>query len=952
MRDSILRSVFITIVFCLGIISLPANAALSHDPSLTWQTLHSKNFRVHFHDGLKQHAGRVADIAEDVHQRLSQYFSWQPKEPTDIVLMDEIDFANGYATPIPSNRIVLWLTPPEDGLADYGPWLETLITHEYVHTLHIDKSEGVPAFFQHIFGRHPLFFPNIFQPSWLIEGIATFIETDEQRGIGRGQSSYFDMLMRMESLNGLKHWRQVNQPIATWPTGIIPYLYGVEFYQFLEQKFGEGDIRRWIENYSDNFIPFMVNSTMRKTFKEGLRPLWDEFDQVLKQRYEAQQQAVIDAGIAEGVRRTRHGYLTGKARFIPTGDVIYARQDGLSETALYLLPKAQSEKAKKLIPLNGLASFDVSEDGNVVIAQPERIGNAKVYFDLYVYNLMSKRLKQITHGKRYRYATWGADGEQIVAVRFAAGEYAVDLLDNQGQMIRTVWQGTNGEIVSHIDWSPIDQSIVASVWRPKLGWNIELLSLDEGQWQFLTKDAAINMHPMYSQDGKLVLYSADYDGIFNIYQHDLQTKEVSKLTNVVSGAFHPAQGAKGGIVYTGYSADGYDIHQLSPQNMVASRTEIEEGVSYTHYEVPSLSDDQWTISSYQPYKSLIPTWWQPIFGMDANTVILGASTSGSDPLMRHIYSAALAYDTESGTAFGGVGYSYDGLYPVLSVVANRGLSRETDDDGDLQKVRTSDYLQASVDLPFMFFKRQWALHTAIVSDKEKDAHVEPGITREAGDTDVILGIGASYNSAKRFPLSVSVDDGRALSFRFEDSDVFNSDYQGKVKTLDWREFIPLGKEHVIALRAVAGEGESGSKRFQLGGSDSSNIYSVSPASVGMLFNQRDYPLRGYSDGLSALRGHNMRLYSAEWRFPLRRIERGITAPPLAIDQISASVFYEMGKAWDEQSNEQDYRSGSGLELYADTYIFYLFPVRFRLGYAVGHDEGGGDEFYLRLGTSF
>ena len=41
------------------------------------------------------------------------------------------------------------------------------------------------------------------QPDWLIEGLAVYHETDRARGIGRGQSSYFDMLMRMEVARGV-----------------------------------------------------------------------------------------------------------------------------------------------------------------------------------------------------------------------------------------------------------------------------------------------------------------------------------------------------------------------------------------------------------------------------------------------------------------------------------------------------------------------------------------------------------------------------------------------------------------------------------------------------------------------------------------------------------------------------------------------------------------------------
>src|SRR6266581_3890098 len=48
---SIIARLLVAGVF-FGVLPLPAaNAALSHDSSLTWKTLHSRHFAVHYHDG-------------------------------------------------------------------------------------------------------------------------------------------------------------------------------------------------------------------------------------------------------------------------------------------------------------------------------------------------------------------------------------------------------------------------------------------------------------------------------------------------------------------------------------------------------------------------------------------------------------------------------------------------------------------------------------------------------------------------------------------------------------------------------------------------------------------------------------------------------------------------------------------------------------------------------------
>ena len=62
---------FFNLIVCLLLFPFSdASAALSHDPSLTWNTLHSRQFAVHYHDGEEALARETAAIAEKVHARL------------------------------------------------------------------------------------------------------------------------------------------------------------------------------------------------------------------------------------------------------------------------------------------------------------------------------------------------------------------------------------------------------------------------------------------------------------------------------------------------------------------------------------------------------------------------------------------------------------------------------------------------------------------------------------------------------------------------------------------------------------------------------------------------------------------------------------------------------------------------------------------------------------------
>ena len=185
--------------------------SFSADPKLNWLTHETENFQIHYPQGLSSHVAKVALLSEQGHSALTPFFQWQPKKKTNVVLLDDFDQANGYASPMPNNTMTLFMQPPTQGeLMLFDDWLRLLIHHEYTHILHIDKVMDTPAFFRKIFGRFILLFPNALQPNWFQEGLATYLEGDALTHVGRGESDYFQMLMRQEVKSGIKAISRIN----------------------------------------------------------------------------------------------------------------------------------------------------------------------------------------------------------------------------------------------------------------------------------------------------------------------------------------------------------------------------------------------------------------------------------------------------------------------------------------------------------------------------------------------------------------------------------------------------------------------------------------------------------------------------------------------------------------------------------------------------------------------
>ena len=943
------------IFFIASLFSTNATAAFTHDPSLHWETLHSEHFEIHFHDGEEELARRTAVISERVHAKLSAVFHWQPVGRVQVVLSDRVDISNGSATPLPRNEMRLYVTPANahSVLDDYDDWLEVLITHEYTHILHLDKASGLPLQLRQVFGRLLFLFPNLFQPAWFHEGLATFEETDTTRGVGRGQSSLFRMLMRLEVENGIKPLREANQPLVSWPMNTVRYLYGVYFYQFLAERYGEEKITQLIDNYSNNLIPYFINNNSRQTLGKTLDPLWTEFETYLRQEFAPEIDAIRQRGEVSGQRLTTSGYLTEMPLVAANGDLYFLRNDMESEPRLMRIRKGEA-RATPVADMHG-AYFDLNPKAGIVVAELDLTRSTNLFSDLYHIDPDTGEKTRLTVGARYLYAAWSPDGKRLAAVHNDAGQSALHLLDANGKLLETLWQGHDDTVLGPPSWSPDGRQLVASVWRRGTFWNLESFDPETRQWRMLTHGPDIETLPRFAPDGRSVLFSADYGGVFNLQRLDLASGNIATLTNVVGGAFAPTLGPDGkDLYYMGANSSGYDIYRLPLP--VQTRTPPIAGGAHPVIATRAETTPGLKTEDYNALPLIAPTVWFPYLRLDNNHKEIGVSTWGSDPLLRHNYNLLAAVDVNNDWLVGYMDYVYDRWNPTLKVSLERQYLDLLDNAGNLNRYRRSDTVVLESIWPFLTLDRQWTLHAGLVSESESDRDAPSGATAFDPYRDQSLGLAVRYNSSHRYARAISPSYGRKVSVVAEDSDALSSDYSGDVYPLDWREFVDLPGQHVFAARLVAGWGTDAPRPFRLGGNLGNGLPDdavlTALLSTKSTFGRRQYPLRGYPEGRADLRGRRMALLATEWRFPIALVERGLMAPPVGLHQIHGSLFYDAGQAWDKDGDIPALRQGAGVELTAELILGYFVPVDVRLGFAKGFDTGGEEQVYLGVGTSF
>lgn len=941
----------IMIAACLFIIAVFSTAdAAEHDSALNWYTIESENFRVHFHDGEDEMAKKCLRIAERIHRTLSVEFDWQPQDKTEMVLTDEYDVSIGFAIALPSNRLYLFATPPDEvfGLEDHAGWLEMLILHEYVHTLHLDKAADSPKWLRKIFGRNLMLFPNFMQPAWMHEGLATYYETDQQRGIGRGQSSYYNMIMRMEVQQGIKPLAQVNQHITSWPAGTTAYLYGVHFFQFIDEQYGAKSITELVNNYSSNLIPFRINSNTSDILGKDLSELWIDFDIYLRNKFQPALDGLTGKGLVAGEAITQNGYFHGQVLAHPDGRIFYVENDGVSESTLMV--KYPDGNTDNLSDVHTSSRLDLHPDAGILLAQPEICRNARLHFDLFQINPENGKQTRLTHCARYSHASWSPDGQQIIAVHHALGRYALHLLSASGELQQVLWQGESGVTIAQVDWSPSGKNIAAAVWRKESGWDLELFRRSDKTWQPLTFSTAIEAQPRFTDDGNYLLYSSDSNGIYNIKRLHLATNEVSNISRVLGGAFQPYQiNIDSPVYYVAYSAQGRDIHKITDAE---GSLEVGEKRGRSAILLPEAEEIELSATrEYSSWPSLMPTSWLPYLNINNEQLEFGASIWGSDILNFHHYSLLAGFDVKQQWSNFSLSYTYARFDPQLRLFASSTNLPELDINNNISRITRESRYDAALVYPIL--NQDWNLNLHLGSSyvNSSNGWLANNARPYRDLTDTVAGVALSWNSAKFHPKSISLSDGRNILLVAENSSLIRGDYRGNIFLADWREYIQLSGKHVLALRAAMGWGTDTPRNFALGGVHSRVILprlnSETP-----VFNRRNFSLRGYGS-TAGLSGRRMQLASAEYRFPIKLVERGFMSPPIGLHQLFGQIFTDVGGAWNIGNKAKKYYTGSGIELGADMELFYHLPVRLTLGFAYGFDQvSGGNRVYFRMGNSY
>jgi hypothetical protein len=957
-------------------------------PNEDWHTIRTRHFRVHFTPPVEEEARRAAVNAERAYAELSTELV-PPRGTIDLVVSDNVDFVNGYATPFPSNRIVVFAHPPTDasGLRNYDDWNALVVTHELTHIFHLDRSRGIWRFGQAIFGRNPLLFPNLYEPRWVLEGLAVYFES-RLTGVGRLESSEHSMIARAAAIaNEVPTLQELSPGTSRFPGGEVIYVYGSLLFDYLSRTQGPGSIRKFIESGSKTPLPFILTLTSRNAFGMSFQTAWEHWRDSLVKEMRASPEAM-----PQWRQITNAGHITLFPRWLSDTSLIYAGDNARETPAAYQV--TLSGRETRLGRRNGPSPNVRMPDGGFLFSQPDYLDPYHIRNDLYIDRNGTQT--RLTMGARLTAPDVRADGE-IVAVQDAPATTRLVRLSQDARTLVAITPTSIDVQWSDPRWSP-DGTRIAAVKQSHGRSEIVILDHDGKVIDSFGATHSINTSPSWSADGRRIFFSSERSGSPQIYVADVTTfaPSVGRITRAPTGVFAPeASPDRMELATLVFKADGFHLG-VAPLPLLArvdsdtSRISARAGCTDCVALAPGLpalgTSDTSRATAYSPWSSLLPRYWTPVVESSTDDgTSWGAATSGYDILDRHDYIMEVTHNSKWSENSAWLWYRYAGLgLPLIDFYASQNYANGTFvfDNGAGGPGPSFGLAERErvVSLQATFIRPRFRTYTLASIGGELEGYsysTRPGTALRQLDsffsqthTYPALVAVAGWSNAQRPGLSISPEDGVSLSANARQR--WRAGTTGgptrsviglalAYKSVD----LPGFAHHVLALRAAGGITDEGSPDlFSAGGISGTTLEVFPGVAVGQ---QRTFGVRGYPAGSES----GIRAYSAavEYRAPLAAPSRGFRFIPIFVDRMSVTLFGETGRAFcpvgaDTTSGfctagtiRNPAMTSAGAELNIDTSWLLDSQARARLGLAfplINREQlrAAKAELYARFGASF
>ena len=560
-----MRSHFLRVAAIVAFVATCQSFAFNH-PEIDWRTVSTANFLIHYYDRTEPAVYATYKIAEEEYAALSAIYTYRPKSKINISLVDYDDFSNGFAAWTEDN-ITIWVPDSRFDLRSNTTWLRDVITHELAHIMSLSKKG--PQLFDFSLStsytspsvavqtQSPLALAQ-FVPDWFAEGTA---QRESERAGDDCWDARRDMVLRCATLDGTM--LSLDAMSSFYHDGLgdeMVYNQGFSFVKFLESRFGEQTMASiWNSSRTMTFAGKNFRRLFEQNAKFPLDAAYAAWADSLKAHYGASIPKVPTAATPVWTS----GTFNDQPRVSVNGawwGWLTSDKDAFSRTDLVVARYGESEPTARI--KYARSSWCFSEDAATVYfikaRTPDR--NGSLYNDIYAYDMSTGVETRITRGARVYDIAASADPHTLFCIRYDKGAFSIGKCNTRSGSLSTVVQGALGEPFMGLSPSPFEPARLATARVVNGKADIFTVNTDAQKpvLEPLCQTLAQEESPFWGTDGR-VYYSADYDGVFNVYSVKQDGTDRRRHTRVRGGAFSPTLAKDGLLVASDYSSNGFSI---------------------------------------------------------------------------------------------------------------------------------------------------------------------------------------------------------------------------------------------------------------------------------------------------------------------------------------------------------------------------------------------------------
>lgn len=581
-------------ICALALIALAQCVLAFNHPELKWKTVKTEHFSINYYDKTEPAVYAVWKIAEEAYAQLAPLYQFEYDQKINISIADYDDHSNGWAAFLDPS-VMLWLPDSRFDLRSNATWLRNLVTHELTHIFSLERKKSMqvvaidlgleygyqsPDFDAQTSYQIP--FPRMtFYPAWFTEGVA-------QNGASRLKcdcwDSRRDMVLRcaildnkqlsLDEMGHFSHDQLGNEMV---------YNQGFSFVDFLQRRFGAPFVQKLCADGGRSRFDFSrafaarAGVSLDDTYALWIREATARYSTTAT-KVPTKTEWIFHRGTASVLPRVSpHGKRWGW---------IASDRDAGYRSDLLIGDYGNNTPHTRIAWAHTAWCFSPDEKSVYYVKSRSPDQNGSFFNDLYRYDFGSSHETRITRGARVYDVAVAPDNETMVLVRYNDGSFNLYQCAVNGTGMRLLSPAPLGTPFASPVFPP-DRSNEIVVARITAG-NSDLVrvALSTSEITPLTTAAAQEESPYWGRDGR-IYYSADADGIFNIYSVLPDGSDCVRHTQVVGGAFSPCLDTKNNLLVSEYVSSGFGIARCAVQQLLAPAPSGTETCLYQDIPRPS-----------------------------------------------------------------------------------------------------------------------------------------------------------------------------------------------------------------------------------------------------------------------------------------------------------------------------------------------------------------------------